>query len=197
VTGFWRGLHRWQQLVSALIGAAALVVVAVIPVVLTRSSDGPPPSVPTTPASAGPGNPATLSPTTAPQPSSGPRPVLYAGKRDLAATYAADLDNPTWAVAGVSSQPPGGDIYFDAGGNLSRYHGEWGILRSQGGDGYEQCADFTAFAPSLVPVSGFGVGTRLCVRTSEGRVGLLVVRGTTGREFTEVISFDVTIWDTQ
>lgn len=197
MTGFWKGLHSWQQLVAALIGAAALVVAAVIPVVLTRSSGDPTPSAPTRPASAGPGNPATLSPTTAPQPSSGPRTVLYTGKRELAATYAADLDNPTWAVAQVSSQPPGGDIYFDASGNLSRYNGEWGILRSQGGDGYQRCADFTAFAPSLVPVSGLGVGTRMCVRTSEGRIGLLVVRGITGREFNEVISFDVTIWDTQ
>jgi len=129
------------------------------------------------------------------QPSASSPAVLYTGNRDLAATYAADLDNPTWAVAPVSSQPAGADIYFDAGGNLSRYSGEWGVLRSQGGNGYQECAGFTAFAASLVPVSGLGAGTRLCVRTSEGRIGLLIVRGVSGRDFTAIMSFDVTIWD--
>jgi hypothetical protein len=115
--------------------------------------------------------------------------------RDLAATYAADLDNPSWAIEPVGRQPQGADIYFDASGELSRYNGEWGILRSRGGNVYQQCAGFTAFAPSLVPVSGLGVGTRLCVKTSEDRVGVLTIRGVSGHEFSAVISFDVTVWN--
>ncbi len=122
--------------------------------------------------------------------------VLYSGKRDLSATYAVDLDNPHWPVEPVSSQPAGADIYFDGSGNLSRYGGQWGIVRgSQGGNGYQVCAHFTAFQPSLVPVSGFGSGTRLCVRTSAGRIGLLTVRNITGQDFNAIITFNVTIWN--
>jgi len=46
-----------------------------------------------------------------------------------------------------------------------------------------------------MPVSGLGVGTRLCVRTSEQRIGLLTVRGISGQDPNQVISFDVTVWN--
>jgi hypothetical protein len=188
-------IPRWQ-LVVGVVGVIVAIVGILVPILLTRSSGPPTSSTPTTDRSRSPVTPATSNTTTTPlHPSASSPAVLYTGKRDLAATYAADLDNPTWAVAPVTSQPAGADIYFDGGGNLSKYNGEWGILRSQGGNGYQECAGFTAFAASLVPVSGLGAGTRLCVRTSEGRIGLLIVRGVSGRDFTAVISFDVTIWD--
>jgi hypothetical protein len=189
--------ERWQVILGLIAAAAAVAtIVGTMSSILIRSSGPPTPSTPSSARSAGPVTPATLNPMTTPlQPSASSPAVLYTGKRDLAATYAADLDNPTWAVAPVSRQPAGADIYFDASGNLSRYNGEWGVLRSHGGNGYQECAGFTAFAASLVPVSGLGAGTRLCVRTSEGRIGLLIVRGVSGRDFTAIMSFDVTIWD--
>jgi hypothetical protein len=196
MSGLFSRFEKWQVLLAGLVTAGATIAAVLMRILLTRSSGPPTPSTPTTDRSASPVAPPTLSTTTTPlQPSASSPAVLYTGRRHLAATYAADLDNPTWAVAPVGSEPAGGDVYFDAGGNLVRSNGEWGVLRSQGDNGYQECAGFTAFAASLVPVSGLGAGTRLCVRTRAGRIGLLIVRGVSGRAFTAVISSDVTIWD--
>lgn len=163
MSGRFSRLERWQQLIAGLAGAIATVLAVLLPILLTRSSgSSPTPSTPSTASSAGAGTPATLSPTTSPKPSAGPPAVLYTTKRDLAATYAAHLDNPSWAVASVSSQPAGADIYLDGSGGLTRYNGDWGILTSPGSNGYQECADFTAFEASTVPAASLGVGTRLC-----------------------------------
>jgi hypothetical protein len=194
--GILSGLEKWQQLLASLVVAGATIAAVLIPILLISRGSGPATqSTPTTDRSASPVTSVAVSPTTIPlQPSAGPPPVLYTATRDLTAGFAADLDNRTWAVAPVTSQPSGADIYLDGSGNLSGYDGKWGILRSQSGNGYQECADFTAFAASLVPISGLGAGTRLCVRTSESRVGLLIVRGVSGRDFTQMISLDVTVW---
>jgi hypothetical protein len=181
-------------IIAAAIAAFATVVAALI---ATRGSGNSQVAAPEPGQSSGTATSPLNTPSSRSASDSSP-PVLYRGTRDLSATFAADLDNPTWAVAPVGGEPAGGDIYFDGSGNLSRYNGEWGIVRGSPVDnGYQLCAGFTAFQASLVPVSGLGVGTRLCVRTSEARVGLLIVRGISGQAFSAVMSFDVTLWDSK
>jgi hypothetical protein len=193
--------RRNPAITAAWIGAAAVVVAALITAVFhSGHGTSPTPSATTTVAgTAASGTPASPTPTrtTSSQASPASPSVFYTGRRQLSATFAAYLDNPTWAVAPVTSAPSGADIYLDGSGNLSRYDGEWGILNSPSGNGYQQCVSFTAFAASPVPVASLGAGTRLCVRTSQGRVGLLIVRGISGQGFNEVITFDVTVWNKQ
>ena len=191
MSGHFSRLERWQQLLVGLVTAGAMVLAALIPVLLTRGAGSPTPITPNAAQSTGPVSPVTASPMLpAPHATAGQPTVLYTAKHDLAATFGADLDNPAWAVA-----PPSGpsiDLYLEPDGTLRPYNGQIGLMRAQGGNDYQACKDFTAFTASAIPVTS--LGTRICVRTSEGRVGMLLVRGASGLD-AQVVSFAVTVWE--
>src|SRR5690242_12198915 len=118
---------RLNPVIVAAIIAAIGTIVAALVALLPHGGGGSTPTGGST-SSSPPASSSTGSSVTSTAFSSGsgtagtsPPQVLYTASRDLTATYAADLDNPTWAIAPVSSQPQGADIYFDAAGELSRY----------------------------------------------------------------------------
>ena len=92
----------------------------------------------------------------------------------------------------TGASTPGTDLYLEPGGTLRPYNGQIGLLLAQGGNDYQACKDFTAFTAAITVTSP---GTRICVRTSEGRVGLLLVRGASGMDYAQVVSFEVTVWE--
>jgi hypothetical protein len=123
--------------------------------------------------------------------------VFYTGKRTLSNGYYANLDNPSWAVSTFHSAGATFDLGAYSGGRFEGDSGDWGILSSPGASGYAACASFTAFNTGLVPASDLPPGTQLCVRTGEGRIGLLKVLSASGLNNDPMITFRVTVWNTQ
>jgi hypothetical protein len=156
------------------------------------------PSPPTSPAT--PDSDAVAAPSTsasAPRSSPTSSSVFYTGQRTLPNGYYLDLDNPNWAVSASSSAGADIDLGTWSGGYLEKVSGDWGILSSPGASGYAACASFTAFRQGAVPVSALPPGTRLCVRTDQGRVGFLDVQGISGAKNDPIMRFDVTVWNEQ
>jgi len=185
----WEVGPAWLGAIAALI--AALTSAGFFAGRVTASSASAPLTVTVTQPALTVTVPASAVPQSSSASSSSPS-VFYTGTRDLADGYVADLDNPNWAV--TRSLAAGIDITL-GNGFLGGYGGDIGILTTPVASDYGACAGFTAFASSGMPVSGLGVGTRLCVRTSEQRIGLLTVRGISGQDPNQVISFDVTVWN--
>jgi hypothetical protein len=123
--------------------------------------------------------------------------VFYVGKRTLPNGYYANLDNPSWAVSSSASAGATFDLGAYVTGRFERDSGDWGFLNTPGASGYAACASFTTFNVGLIPASDFPPGTRLCVRTSEGRIGLLKVLSISGLDSLPSITFQVTVWNTQ
>lgn len=180
----------------AIIGGAIASVIAGVVLGIANSQPSHP-QPPTTARSAGSGAPATSSPMTTPSQSSLASPaVFYTGQRSLSSGYYADLDNPGWAVSTSASSGSDIDLGAYAPASLEKVYGDWGILSTPGASGYTACADFTAFSPP-VAASGLPPGTRICVKTTERRIGLLKVLRISGPSEAPTITFDVTVWNAQ
>lgn len=117
----------------------------------------------------------------------------------------AHVTNPncsTWLLRGQAAASAEGSIdehlEQSVGGRDHRWDsGDWGILNTPGASGYAACADFTAFSPVPVSASGLPPGTRICVKTTEGRIGLLKVLRISGPSYAPTITFGVTAWNAQ
>jgi hypothetical protein len=183
-----------NALKGAIIGGCAVIVAAFIPIAFANNLFS---SGNTTPGSATPSPVITSSSPTDTGPNAAPPAVFYTGKRTLANGYYANLDNPGWAVSTSNADGATFDLGAYSGGRLEGDSGDWGILSAPGAAGYAVCASFTAFNDGLVPVSDLPPGTRLCVRTDQGRIGLLKVLSISNANSDPTITFHVTVWSTQ
>ncbi len=176
---------------AAIIGGCAAIVAAFIPIAFANHWCSSPPSPPTPSPTITSFSPSSTSPGTV-SPS-----VFYRGKHTLSNGYYANLDNPSWAVSSSDSAGATFDLGAYVTGRFEHDSGDWGFLNTPGASGYAACASFTAFSVGLIPASDFPPGTKLCVRTSEGRIGLLKVLNNSDLNSLPSITFQVTVWNTQ
>jgi hypothetical protein len=188
----------WVWLNILALDVIVLTVLALGIFLITQS-----PGTPGRPSGQGATRSASIKPTS-PSPSArqpGPTPstasssIFYTGQRTLPNGYYANLDNPSWAVSSSDSAGATFDLGAYLSGLLEGDSGDWGILNTPGASGYAACASFTAFNNSLTPVSDLPPGTRLCVRTSLGRIGLLKVLTISDLNDDPMITFQVTVWN--
>jgi hypothetical protein len=179
---------------AAIIGGCAVIVAAFIPIAFANHLFSPGNTTP---------SPATPSPTitsfspTSIRPNTASPSVLYTTQHTLANGYYANLDNPSWAVSSFNSAGATFDLGAYSSGRFEGDSGDWGILSTPGASGYAACANFTAFNTSLTPASDLPPGTRLCVKTGEGRIGLLKVLSVSDLNNDPMITFQVTVWNNQ
>src|ERR1039457_6929163 len=176
-----------NTLKAAIIGGCAVIVAAFIPIAFANHLFSPGNTTPSPTIT-------SSSPTSTGSSTAFPS-VFYTGQRTLSNGYYANLDNPSWAVSTSNSAGATFDLGAYSTGRFEADSGDWGVLSTPGASGYAACASFTAFNTSLMPASDLPPGTRLCVKTGEGRIGLLKVLSTSNLNNDPMITFQVTVWN--
>jgi hypothetical protein len=191
-----------MAIVVAGIGAVAVVLAAVIPAVIDRSSEPTPPipaPISTAPVPVPEPTPSPYSGTASPTPSSQePTPNGVSVRNTtkgrqlltLPTGTSADLDseNRNWDAeyAGTESRF---DIQFTQSGQLSAYYAAEVAIVSRPAS-YETCQDATAYKKYLTR-SETREGNNLCFKTSEKRYAYVTIEKLAPRE----IQLSATAWD--
>lgn len=193
--------HR-VPIVVAVIGAAGLIVAALIPVLLRPSSE-PMPQVPAPTSTApepGPVPPPSPSPAavsatpTPPEPTETVRRSTH-DKPPLTLTtgYSADLDATTlsWDVQ-YSASNSRFDIRYSYGSINGVSAGDFAVVT--GPAVYETCLTASGYARSIRR-NEIQPGVTACARTSEKRYAFVTIKKLVPRDNPKQIQLDVTVWD--
>lgn len=187
--GFIRGLTRSERIIAALIGAAGVVLAAILPIALSNSGPHPSGSASPTPSPAITSPTATASGTTTPSAATTPSGsiIYYQGTVTIAG------NGRNFDTSPPSPGPGTGAFYYNSsaletGGSNTAGLAVW---RQGGTPTAAECRTF-ATANLIIDVPNINAGMKICFKTDQGRFGLLSVQPSTSAN--ELIAI-ATVWD--